>query len=94
MPDYLSRSNGRVDLAIVVLTFPYYMLILGVVTVLTVVALRRPNELLRLLGVALAAASARSQLIFVPARPAWARPCSQWMLCWPMSSSCRRLDSL
>lgn len=48
VPDYLSRRNGRIDLAIVILTFPFYLLpgIGGTTALLVVARLARVARLL------------------------------------------------
>jgi voltage-gated potassium channel len=48
VPDYLSRRNGRIDLAIVILTFPFYLLpgIGGTTAILVLARLARVARLL------------------------------------------------
>jgi voltage-gated potassium channel len=48
VPDYLSRRNGRIDLAIVVLTFPFYLLpgVGGMTAILVLARLARIARLL------------------------------------------------
>src|SRR5262249_51253494 len=47
-PDYLSRPNGRIDLAIVLLTFPYYLIpgLSGYTAILMVARLARVARVL------------------------------------------------